>query len=132
MPAKSETVSVVAGHRQRNRAHDPAMSCLLQVLSTESELLCPTPFTDYPWQKVATDLFEWRKNTYLLVVDYYSRYTKIQKLTTTTSADVIRQLKSIFARHGIPEELVSDNGPQYTAEEFACFPKKIQTPTPDQ
>ena len=60
----------------------------------------------------------------MLVLDYYSCYIKILKLTTTTSADVICQLKSIFARHGIPEELVSDNGPQYTAEEFACFAKK--------
>ena len=73
---------------------------------------------------MATDLFEWRKNTYLLVVDYYSRYIEILKLMTTTSADVIRQLKSIFARNGIPEELVSDNSPQYTAEEFTCFAKK--------
>ena len=60
----------------------------------------------------------------MLVLDYYSRYIEILKLTTTTTADVIRQLKSIIARHGIPEELVSDNGPQYTAEEFACFAKK--------
>lgn len=88
--------------------------------------LCVQPLsqTIYPWQKVATDLFEWRKNTYLLVVDYYSHYIEIVKLTTTTSAIVIRQLKSIFARHGIPKELVSDNGPQYSAEEFACFAKE--------
>ena len=85
----------------------------------------PTPFPDYTWQKVATNLFfEWRKNAYLLVVDYYSHYIEILKLTTTTSADVIRQLKLIFARNGIPEELVSDNGLQYSAEEFACVAKK--------
>ena len=89
-----------------------------------AEPLCPTPFPGYPWQKVAIDHFEWRKNTYLLVVDYYSRYIEIVKLTITTSAVVIRQLKSIFARHGKPEELVSDNGPQYSAEEFACFTKE--------
>jgi len=30
-------------------------------------------------------------------------------------------MKSIFARHGIPELCVSDNGPQYSSEEFAEF-----------
>ena len=37
-----------------------------------TEPLKPTPFPEYPWQKVATDLFEWKKTTDVLVVDYYS------------------------------------------------------------
>ena len=65
----------------------------------------------------------------LVVLDYYSRYIEILKLTTTTSADVICQLKSIIARCGIPEELVSDNGPQYTAEEFACLQRNTDSNT---
>ena len=34
------------------------------------------------------------------------------KLTSTTSAAVIKALKSVFSRHGIPETVRSDNGPQ--------------------
>ena len=34
---------------------------------------------------------------------------------------MINRLKSIFSRHGIPETLISDNGPQYAASEFAHF-----------
>ena len=37
--------------------------------------------------------------------------------------EVIRHLKSIMARHGIPAEIVSDNGPQFSAEVFAEFTK---------
>ncbi|MGH0124947.1 UNVERIFIED_CONTAM: hypothetical protein FKN15_020833 [Acipenser sinensis] len=77
-----------------------------------------------PWQKVATDLFEWKNHTYLLVVDYYSRYVEIAKLTNATSPEVIQHLKSIFARHGIPEEVMSDNGPQYSAETFSLFARE--------
>ena len=43
---------------------------------------------------------------------------------TTKSHEVIRALKAIFARHGIPEEVRSDNGPQYTSPEFTHFAKE--------
>ena len=42
-------------------------------------------------------------------------------MTTTTSRSVIQALKSVFARHGIPEVVVSDNGPQYCSQEFKEF-----------
>ena len=61
------------------------------------EPLIKPPLPSYPWEKVATDLFELNKTTYLLVVDYFSRFVEIQKLTSTTSANVITVLKSIFA-----------------------------------
>ena len=44
---------------------------------------------------------------------------KISKLTTTSSSTVITVLKSIFARYGIPEIMISDNGPQYEIKQFA-------------
>ena len=74
-----------------------------------------------PWQKVGTDMFVYKKATYLLVVDYASSYVEIAKLAATTSPDVILHLRSIFARHGIPETVVSDNGPQYASHEFVRF-----------
>ena len=74
-----------------------------------------------PWQKVGTDLFVWDNATYLLVVDYYSHFIEIAKLSRTTSQGVIDHLKSIFARHGIPQVVVSDNGPQYASSLFKDF-----------
>ena len=85
------------------------------------EPLMSSPFPDYPWQRVASDIFEWNKQQYLLVVDYYPRFVEIAKLSTATSHDVINHLKSIFARHGIPESFTSDNGPQYSDELFSKF-----------
>jgi len=55
------------------------------------------------------------------VVDYYSRYIEIQKLTALTSAAVINSVKSIFARHGVPETVISDNARYYTSQEFTLF-----------
>ena len=86
-----------------------------------AEPMIPSTLPDYPWQSIATDLFCWNKSTYLLAVDYFSRFIEIAKLSTTTSQDVINHLKSMFARHGIPEVVRSDNGPQYSSESFAQF-----------
>ena len=39
-------------------------------------------------------------------------------MSSTTSLKTIEALRSLFARYGIPDELVSDNGPHLAAEEF--------------
>ena len=85
------------------------------------EPLISTELPQYPWQKIATDLFTLRGINYLLVVDYFSRYPEVVKLTNTTSSSVVHVLKSLFSRYGIPETVVSDNGPQYSSQEFAQF-----------
>ena len=67
---------------------------------------------------VATDLFTWNKQEFLLVVDYYSRYWEIMKLFEINSSTVIKKLKNMFSRVGIPDILRSDNGPQFSSQEF--------------
>ena len=91
-----------------------------------AEPLITSELPELPFQKIGTDLFEWEKRTYLLVVDYYSRYIEIALLKRATSSEVITHLKSIFARHGIPELIVSDNGPHYSSEEFSKFVQEYQ------
>ena len=61
---------------------------------------------------------------YLFVVDYYSRYIEVAKLISTSANSIITHLKSIFSRHGIPEMVISDNGPQYSAAAFEKFSKE--------
>ena len=86
-----------------------------------AEPLITSTLPEYPWQRVAADLFEWQNTPYLLVVDYYSRFIEIAKLTSTSSLAVIHHFKSIFARYGIPVELTTDNGPQFSANVFSEF-----------
>ena len=85
-----------------------------------------TKLPEYPWQVLATDLFELKGDHYLLVSDYFSQYLEVVRLTTTTSTSVIRALKMIFSRYGIPEVLRSDNGPQYTSKGFEEFAKSYR------
>ena len=55
-------------------------------------------------------------------IDYFSRFAEVDMLSKRiTAPDVITHLKSWLARHGIPDKVVSDNGPQFQASEFAKF-----------
>ena len=83
--------------------------------------MIPTELPDYPWQKVGTEMFHFKGAIYLLVVDYFSRYPEITKLTSTTSFEIINALKSAFSRYGIPKMVISDSGPQYSLQGFRDF-----------
>ena len=98
--------------RARQSVWWPGMSTDLEKLVTKcsecakcrvprAEPLLSTPMPTLPWQRVATDLFEWKKTNYLLVIDYFSRWIEIAKLEQASSTCIIEQMKSIFARHGI-------------------------------
>ena len=42
-------------------------------------------------------------------------------MKSTSSAATIQELRQMFATYGIPEKLVSDNGPQFISKEFEIF-----------
>ena len=58
---------------------------------------------------------------YLVLVDAYSKFPEVIKMNSTTSEKTIKVLQSIFSRQGLPEVLVSDNGPQFVSAEFEKF-----------
>ena len=61
---------------------------------------------------------------FLLVIDSNSKWLEVELMPSTTSEATIEKLRETFARYGIPEQLVSDNGPQFTSHEFAEFMKR--------
>lgn len=77
---------------------------------------------DRPWSRIAADIFTLQGQNYLVTVDYYSDFIEVDELADgTKSADVVKALKQQFSRHGIPDTLVSDNGPQFDCREFRQF-----------
>ena len=96
----------------------------IKVRTNHTEPLMPTALPERPWQKLGADLFTLKGKTYLVVIDYYSRYLEVANLSLTKSADITAHLQSIFARHGVPETLVTDNGPQFAAHTFTTFAAK--------
>ena len=83
------------------------------------------PEAQHPWERVHIDFAgPFLQHMWLVCVDAYSQYPYIVQLTGTTSEQTIRALSSIFAIEGLPETLVSDNGPQLTSATFQDFCSK--------
>ena len=76
---------------------------------------------DRPWSKIATDLCHLNQPQYLILADYYSKFPEVILLNSTKAGPVIAAIKSIFARQGIPENVISDNGPPFDSSAFASF-----------
>lgn len=64
------------------------------------------PFHNYMW---------------LIVVDAKTNWLEISRSKTCTTEATIEKLKTIFARHGLPKTLVSDNGPAFSSDMFIQF-----------
>ena len=67
------------------------------------EPMLPHDVPGRPWAKIGADLFELRGQHYLVLVDYYSNFFQLMRLTSSTRAKcVIDAMRSQFARHGSP------------------------------
>ena len=101
-------------------------TCL--VCQTNSPDNCPAPLQMSPlplapWHTLHTDFCgPFLTGEYLLVViDAYSRFPEVDIVQSTSAATVIPYFNRIFATHGIPTVLRSDNGPPFTSHEFKKY-----------
>jgi transposase InsO family protein len=76
-----------------------------------------------PWERIHIDFAgPYKNNMWLIVIDSYSKWIEVVNMRhNTKSANVIKKLRTLFARYGLPKILVSDNGPQLISEEFEDF-----------
>lgn len=97
-------------------------TCLQYHVSQQKQCLIPHEIPTNPWYKIGCDILYLGNIMYLLVIDYYSKWVELILLGNNAHSDtVIKHLKSIFARFGIPAVLVSDGGPQFSSFNFDNF-----------
>ena len=58
-----------------------------------------------------------------ILVNAHSKWPNVYPMSSTTSEKMTEVLTQIFTAYGLPEHVVSDNGPQFTSEEFSIFMK---------
>ena len=98
--------------------------CLSYQASPGREPILQHEITERPWAKIGVDLCELDGRMLLVVCDYYSNFIEIDNINRATSQSVCKSLKSMFSRYGVPDIVISDNGPQFAAAEFSEFANK--------
>ena len=86
----------------------------------QKETLLPHEAPSRPFEKIGVDIFTFKDKPYLVTVCYLSGFFEIDRLQTKKISEIIQCLKRHMARHGIPNELMSDNSP-FNAAEFKAF-----------
>ena len=121
VPCSGKVLSLVAihliwcrrdGQQRLDMRHTPS-----RAKGTPSSFILLRSSMGTPWDGPP----EFSGRTYLAIVDYYSRWVETKLLTKQTSTETIHQIKSVFAAHGIPDVVVTDNGTWFSNQDFADF-----------
>ena len=77
---------------------------------------------DSPWHRIHVDFAgPFLGSNFLVVVDAFSKWPEVIQMTSTTAERTISELRTLFAHNGIPHQLMSDNGPQFSCDLFKQF-----------
>lgn len=80
------------------------------------------PYPYRPWSRLHLDfLGPIAGLNYLIIVDSCSKWIEAINMTRTTSHAVIAVLRNIWARFGLPRQVVSDNATVFSSDEFRTF-----------
>ena len=71
-----------------------------------------------PWTKLASDIFHFQNDSYLLIVDFTSQFPIVCKLKSMTAKHVVSHFSEVFGEYRWPDTLLTDNGPCYASYEF--------------
>ena len=96
-------------------------TCQMFQRNQPKEHMITHPIPTRPWEMVGCDLLDFEDKAYMVVVDYYSDFIEVDRLNKKNADEIIFKLKAQFARHGIPDRFISDNGPPFGSERFKEF-----------
>lgn len=83
-----------------------------------------THYWEYPskvWERLHADFAFYGKNTYLLIVDAYSKWPEVYIVPNMNASTVIGKFNSLFASYGLPMALVTDNQSTFVSSEMRSY-----------
>ena len=94
--------------------------CQLTTKQHRQEPVKMSKIPEKPWEVVSGGPYpDGRYN--LVVIDKRTRYPEAERVYSTSAKSTTEKLKKMFATHGTPIRLESDNGPPFTSREFSEF-----------
>ena len=100
--------------------------CLAHCRSNQKEPYISIDIPIVAWKTITKDLFVFQDKTYILIIDLFSRFPVVRQLHGESTKVVLNALKDVFSDFGIPETIISDNGPCYKSQEFNTFCAKFE------
>lgn len=93
-----------------------------QTISTPCTTTSMAVANSSQWSRIHLD-FAWpyMGHMFLVIVDVHSKWLDGHIMSKITSSKTIEVLRSVFATYGLPQTLVTDNGPLFTSDKFAQF-----------
>ncbi|XP_048576073.1 uncharacterized protein LOC116603222 [Nematostella vectensis] len=108
-----------------NSGPGPSYTGLERAVTGQNPPPLPTAPPSTPFEAVFADFFDYKGYHYLVVGDRLSGWVEVLSSPATTnlagSTGLIRHLRTFFATFGVPEELSSDGGPEFTAKATEDF-----------
>ena len=84
--------------------------------------MIPWHWPTRPWSRLHIDFAgPFLNHMYLILVDSHSKWIEVHVMSSITASATVQCLRGIFAQFGLPERIVSDNGPTFTSQEFQQF-----------
>ena len=107
------------------RVSKACTSCKENQAMPPKEPLHPWSWPSRPWSRLHIDhAGPFMGKLFLIVVDAYSKWMEVVPVASTNTATTVDKLRAIFATHGLPDKIVSDNGTAFTSEAFQEFVRK--------
>ena len=98
--------------------------CQRNCRSLQAAPLYPWKWPTRVWQRIHVDFAEKDNLNFLVLNDVHSKWIEVEIMRSTTAPATIGVLRNWFAAYGLPENLVSDSGPQFISQEFSAFMHK--------
>lgn len=80
------------------------------------------PSSSHVFERVHIDFFFFQTDTFLILVDSYSKFIDVKEMNNSTNAtELISKLRTIYSYFGLPKLVVSDNGPPFYSKLYDTF-----------
>ena len=84
------------------------------------EPMIPSDIPLRPWAKIGIDILDFQNKSYVVAMDYYSKWIEYDQISKKSAHEVISWCHKTFASYGFPITIISDNNP-FSSREFTAY-----------